>query len=64
MVLLDQVETAVVVVIIENDEQAPELTTLMISNRLENHGQILIGQDAGQAGDSLDEGQCLGPGTG
>ena len=64
VIVLDQAQTMVVSVIIEDDEQAPKTTSLMLADGLKDHDQVLIRQLTRQTGDSLDEGQCLGPGTG
>lgn len=45
------------VVIIQNDEQLLQLTSTIISDRLEDLDQVVVGQASGQSGHSLDEGQ-------
>ena len=61
VVVLDQAQTVIVGIIVKNDEQAAQTTSLVFTDCLEDHDQVLIRQLTRQTSDSLDEGQGLRP---
>ena len=64
MVAFDQLQTPVVVVIIEDDEKSTKISALVPTNGGEDLDQVVVGQRMGEGGHCLDEIHPSRPGIG